>query len=155
MPVAYELELTFHRAGQIGGPFVMLPVGDRCVMLELDRGESDGRRCSGLSKIGGTDASRNVTRSRRARISAADLNIVRIYAYTADGRANITAILNGRPLANWEGAVSDITPIEYFAFPNGRQIGLAAWSNRVAFDSVKMMPLAGADDFRHRITAQR
>ena len=42
IPEHYELHVVFTRSGAGGGPFFLLPIRDRFVVLEFDRGLGDG-----------------------------------------------------------------------------------------------------------------
>jgi hypothetical protein len=154
-PNSYELSITFHRTGEMGGPFIMLPVNNTFAVLEIDRGDADGGRCSGLSNIGGADAMRNASHLRGLKTQPGLTYALRIYVSMNKTNVSIATFLNDELFVNWSGTLDQISREEYFKFPDGQRLGLAAWRNRVTFDSVKMMPLLSVEDAQQRIAGRR
>jgi len=128
---SYDLQVKFALNHSHGSAGVYLPLGTTSVMLRVC-----GAGTSGLEYINGNSAYSNGTGTP----TTLGLNLIHtidVRVTVTGDRASILATLNGKPLVNWSGPQTDLSP---YSTVDRRCLGLHAYYTTVTYGLLRMRP---------------
>ena len=156
VPDSYKLHLQFSRASGPVGPFIIFPVGNALAALEFD---NHMPRCSGIARINDLSPNHNATQVPGISLHANAMCDVVLEVQRDEAQFSITVELNQNGFLKWSGTESMLSPPENFELLEPHSFALAAWSNRVAFKTVRLItdprsdPAPEANDSTTQISA--
>lgn len=123
-----DVELTRERGSEVVA--LILPVGPTSVALELG---GWGGVSHGLARVDGqpTRSEENPTSVRPGKLENGRRYKLAVRVSVESGKAQISATLDGKPLIDWNGAISRLQPHLVFNLPESGSLGFASKENDV------------------------
>jgi len=139
---SYEFEARIARTGGGDTMGVVLPVGERQILLGLGYG---GNQAHGLGQIDGRSAKdpENPTVTRPARLQNGREYAVRARVLVQSSRAEIEVMLDGERIILWRGPPSALSMYAGWRLPQGRRICFGASNSTAEFRAARLRMLSG------------
>jgi hypothetical protein len=135
---SYELRVGFARAEGKNEIGLMLPVGSAAVLLAI----GDSGAGNGLSNVAGKTVHENTT-TTSTKLENGQVHFLNAWVTLQGDRADIRAVLDGRPLIQWEGPLADLAIPEAWTLAVTPILGLGANNSTVTFTAVKVRAISG------------
>jgi len=135
LPTDYQVDAEFTRTGGVDSLALILPVGDSSIALELSAWAGIGH---GISRVKGASVKdpANPTTVRPGSLENKKRHALRVVVAHGGENVSIEAALNGKPLIDWSGPLSELAPNIALNMPEPRSLGLAVCKSEAVFHKV-------------------
>jgi hypothetical protein len=143
---SYDLQVEFQSEADPHNVNVMLPVGDRSVLVVGD-GYVDAGCVSNFALVRGKDPLHLPGSVRGPMLFANTRYKYDISVRLQGGRAKLSLALNDKPMFGYDGPVADLQIIPAYRLADQGWLGLASWQSAITFLSCKVRLEEGPGEF--------
>jgi len=144
----YDLRIQFASWRNESGAVIGLPVGETSCQLAIGTVRVKGG-CVGLRLVDGRLAFDNVTTVRPFKLAHGRKYVADIQVRVEGDRAAIAVAVDGKPLINWAGKQSSLTPLAEWTLPEADRPAIGVHKMIGAFSRVLLRPVSGSATRAH------